>query len=108
MFQSISVGKGKSGGDRARAAVLVVGHFQGKGLDKATKKLDSGGAIAAALKRGEATGDAGRVVEAFPRGKYKRALIVGLGKKEKFEAGQLREVAGAVGRRLATTKDESA
>ncbi len=105
MFQSISIGKG---GGTGRASVLVVGHFQGKGLDRATKKLDSGGAIAAALKRGEATGDAGRVVEAFPRGRYKRVLIVGLGKKEKFEVGQLRDLAGAVGRRLATTKDESA
>ncbi len=101
MFTSISVGRGK-------AAVLVVGHFKGQGIDKAAKKVDPGGVIAAAARRAEATGDLGRVVEAFPRGKYKRALLVGLGKKEKFEAGSLCEVAAAVGRRLATTKDESA
>lgn len=100
MFESISVGKGK-------AAVLVVGHFQGQPLDKAAKKLDTGGAIAAALKRGEATGDLGRVVEAFPKGKFKRVIAVGLGKKDKFEVGHLRDAAAAVGRRLAVTKEGS-
>lgn len=100
MFQSISVGRGKP-------AALVVGHFQGQGLDKATRKLDSGGAIAAAAKRPEATGDLGRVVEAFPRSRYKRVLLVGLGKEEKLQPGDFRDVAAAVGRRLATTKDGS-
>ena len=101
MFESVSVGRGK-------ASVLVVGHFQGEPLDKTTKKLDPGGAIAAALKRGEATGEMGRVVEAFPKGKYKRVLVVGLGKRAKFEPSDVRAVAAAAGRRLATTKDTTA
>ena len=101
MFESVSVGSGK-------ASVLVVGHFQGEPLDKATRKIDPGGAIAAALKRGEATGEMGRVVEAFPRGKYKRVLLVGMGKRAKFEPSDVRAVAAAAGRRLAVTKDTSA
>jgi leucyl aminopeptidase len=101
MFESLSVGKG-------RASVLIVGHFQGRGLDRATKRLDTGGAIAAALRRGEATGEPGRVVEAFPRGRYRRVLVVGLGKKEKFTLEGVRNAAAAAGRRLATTRDTSA
>lgn len=99
MFESITVGGGRS-------AALVVGHFKGQAPDAATRRLD--GSIASAAKRGEATGELGRVVEAFPRGRYRRVLLVGLGKRESFEPGVLRDAAGAVGRRLAATKDGSA
>jgi leucyl aminopeptidase len=101
MFESISVGSGKT-------AVLVVGHFQGQGLDGPTRKFDPGRAIGNALKRGEATGDAGRVVEVFPKGRYKRVIVVGLGKKAKFTTEVLRNAVAAAGRRLAVTKDGSA
>jgi leucyl aminopeptidase len=103
MFKSVRVAS------RGTADVLVVGHFKGgKAEGHAADK-----AIADALSRGEATGDAGRIVEAFPqssggRGKAagpKRVIIVGLGEKESFSAETLRTVAGAIGRRLAQTKD---
>ncbi len=90
---------------------LVLAHFKGQGLDRDSAKLDPSGAAADALKRPEATGDLGRIVEAFPtksRGGPKRILIVGLGEKDKFEPGRLRDAAGAIGRRLATTKDARA
>ena len=101
MFDSIRVAP------VGRGSVLVLGYFQGEGLDRQSKAHDAGGALSAALKRGEATGDAGKITEAFPEGKGapSRVILVGLGKKEKFEAGSLRNVAAAVGRRLAATKD---
>ncbi|MCC6662003.1 MAG: leucyl aminopeptidase family protein [Phycisphaerales bacterium] len=101
MFESISVGGTK-------AAVLVLGHFQGQGLDRAARALDTGRVAAAALRRGEATGELGRMVEAFPKGRFRRVLIVGLGKEAKFTTEALRTAAAAVGRRLATTKEASA
>lgn len=101
MFDSIRVAS------VGRGSVLVLGYFQGEGLDRQSKAHDASGQISSALKRGEATGDCGKITEAFPEGKGapSRVLLVGLGKKEKFEAGSLRNVAGAIGRRLAATKD---
>jgi leucyl aminopeptidase len=117
MFQSVKIVPAV----KAKPAVLVIGHFKsdaergsdavgGAPLDKLTKKLDRDGSIAKALRRTEATGDLGRVIEVFPskRGSGPgRILVVGLGKKDKFEPGCMREVAAAVGRRLTVTKDES-
>ncbi len=104
MFNSI-----KAGGT-GRAAALVLAHFKGQPLDGASKKRDADGSAAAALKRGEATGDLGRVVEAFPtgRGAHGRVLVVGLGAKDSFDADALRTAAAAVARRLAVTRDPSA
>ncbi len=114
MFQSVKLVPAA----KSKASVLVIGHFKGDAasggggapLDKVTKKLDKDGSAAKALKRAEATGDLGRIVEAFPakRGSGPgRVLVVGLGKKDKFEAGSMRDVAAAVARRLTLTKDES-
>ena len=50
MFDSIRVAP------VARGSVLVLGYFQGEGLDRQSKAHDSGGALSDALKRGEATG----------------------------------------------------
>jgi leucyl aminopeptidase len=103
MFESIRVRE-------VRQGVLVVGHFQGEGLDRASRELDGGGHVGRALKRGEATGEVGKLVEVFPEGKGapSRVIAVGLGKKDKFEEGSLRIVAGAVGRRLAAIKEGAA
>ncbi len=123
MFQSVKLVPAA----KSKASVLVIGHFKadagiastsgsastsggGAPLDKLTKKLDKDGSAAKALKRAEATGDVGRIVEAFPakRGTGPgRVFIVGLGKKDKFEPGSMRDVAAAVARRLTLTKDES-
>ena len=101
MFVSIRVGS------VGRGSGLVLGYFQGEGLDRQSKAHDKSGQIGAALKRGEATGECGKITEVFPEGRAapSRVILVGLGKKDKFEAGGLRSVAAAVGRRLAATKD---
>lgn len=112
MFESVSVGgKGARKGTKNTPQVVVIGVFQDKKLGSAGESLDrdAGGVIGAALKRPECTGDSGRVVEAFPTEKSKaagRILVVGLGKRESFKVGSLRNVAAAVARRLAVTKDE--
>lgn len=114
MFESVRIGKG------GKPGVLVLASFKGEGLDKSAKERDTDGAIAAALERGEATGELGRIVEAFPsagggkKGSRRaaaavdRVIVVGLGERGTFETGKLRDAAAAVGRRLAVTKDTSA
>lgn len=108
MFKSITV----ASKPKLQPGALVLGYFKDQPLDATSKKLDSTGAGAAALKRGEATGDAGSVVEAFPDGKSRNApgriLLVGLGDKTKFDVGSLRAAAGNVGRRLAAAKVQDA
>lgn len=88
--------------------VLVIGYFQGEGLDKLARGLDADGSASAALKRPEASGETGRIVEAFPTSKGRatpeRVLLVGLGKKESFGEAALRSASAAVGRRLAQVK----
>ncbi|MDX2114057.1 MAG: leucyl aminopeptidase family protein [Planctomycetota bacterium] len=109
MFESVRLANGSS-----KNAVLVLGHFKGQPLDKQSAELDAGAAAAAALKRPEATGELGRIVEAFPPGGGtasrgpRRILIVGLGDRAKFEPGRLRDAAAAVGRRLALIKETDA
>ncbi|MCC6320863.1 MAG: leucyl aminopeptidase family protein [Phycisphaerales bacterium] len=91
-----------------KSPVNVIGIFKDKKLDEAGKALDksSGGAVSAAIARGECTGESGRIVEAHAPGKNdRRIIIVGLGKRETFTVGTLRAVAAAVGRRLAVTRD---
>lgn len=112
MFQSISV---KSGLNAANAEAVVFGYFgeKGKGqpLDPKTQaaaaKLGLGDAVTQALSRAEASGDAGSVVEAFGpgrNGKSQRVLLVGLGNRDKFEAGGLRNATAGAGRKLAAAK----
>lgn len=105
MFKSVKVG------GRGAAKVLVLGHFEGQGLDAEGKKRDAEGVVAAAGKRAEATGSVGSIAEAFPagtrRGGQERIILVGLGKKDSFHASTLRDVGAAVGRRLAAIKAES-
>jgi leucyl aminopeptidase len=105
MFESVRLASSAS-----KSAVLVLGHFKGQPLDKDSASLDVAGVAAAALKRAEATGDVGRIVEAFPAAAKgpSRIIIVGLGDKTKFEPGRLRDVAAAIGRRLAATKEAAA
>jgi hypothetical protein len=74
MFKSVKLG------GRGTAQVRVVGHFKGGKVEGHAG--DAG--LNEALKRGEATGDVGRIVEAFAGGRGKaetRVLIVGLGEK---------------------------
>jgi len=102
MFKAVKVG------GRGAAQVLVVGQFKG---GKSAEGHAKNAAIGEVLSRAEATGDVGRIVEAFPakgRGKSagpSRIVVVGLGEKKSLNAETMRSVAAAVGRRIATTKD---
>jgi leucyl aminopeptidase len=118
MFQSVRLQAALS------PSVHVVFIFNDKKLDSAGRQLDAGGAVSAALERGECTGESGKIAEAFvggassgaggksAKGKASaksnaaRVIIVGLGKRESFESGALRNIAGTIARRLAATKDE--
>lgn len=103
MFESVSVGT------PGESSVLVVGHFKGEGLDKASAGLDKSGALAAALTRSEATGEAGVCADAFPTGgAYGRAIVVGLGERKSFKPASLRSIAASIARRLNTIKDGQA
>ena len=95
--------------ERRSAGALVVGVFNDRKLDSATKSLDTDGSIGAAAARAECTGELGKLCEAYPAGKRgpTRVIIVGLGKRDDFKPGLLRSIAGQIGRRLASTKDTS-
>ncbi|HNB60489.1 MAG TPA: leucyl aminopeptidase family protein [Phycisphaerales bacterium] len=109
MFQSVRV---VSSRQNAKPDAIVVGVFADKKLDPHTRALDKDGAIAAALARKDGSGEFGKITEAFPAkvvaGSAPRVIIVGLGKASgegALKVGQLRSLAGAIGRRLAATKD---
>jgi leucyl aminopeptidase len=100
VFNSVSVSeKGKG--------VVVVGHFKGQQLDRISRRSAPQAAIGAALKRKEATGDVGRVVEAWINPKS-RVIVVGLGDKANFTVQTLRDATAAATRKLAASKDEVA
>ena len=124
MFNTISVG-GKGAAD-----ALVIGLFSGEKLDSRSQASVAGvghtAPVLAALKRPEATGDAGMIVDvtldapgaASGKGRKgkdaddeggagTRVLIVGLGKREAFDVGALRTVAGNVGRKLSAIKAQA-
>jgi len=82
---------------------MVLGHFKGASLDKASAALGADPSVGAALKRPEATGDRGSIVEAFPtaKGSAGRVIIVGLGDKSELTPVAFRDISAAVGKRLA-------
>jgi len=87
--------------------VVVVGHFQNEDLSATLPKRAAwADAALAAAKRGEATGEAGKIAEAFPvgEGQPQRVIVLGLGKRDKFKPEGLRSSFAAVVRRLGTTK----
>lgn len=96
MFQSVKV----SGSHRGSADALVLGYFKGSGLDKVSAGYVPEAAVAAALKRPEATGERGSIVEAFPE-RGPRVMLVGLGAKNDLTPVLFRDIAAAIGRRLA-------
>ena len=101
MFESIKVAT------RGKPAVLVVGMFKDEPLNSETKELDQDGSIAAATKRAEVKGALGSIAEVYNSNGYERAIIVGLGTRDGFKAGSLRNAAGAVGKALAKAKATS-
>lgn len=103
MFDSVRIGS------RQKPQAVVLAHFQGEGLDGASSSLDPGGAGAAALKRDKATGELGKVTEAFGDGGEGpgRVLVVGLGKKGEASLESFRSAMASLGRRLAQIPDQA-
>ncbi|MEZ6163621.1 MAG: leucyl aminopeptidase family protein [Phycisphaerales bacterium] len=101
MFESIKVAT------RGKAGVLAVAYFKGEGLSAETKALDADGSIAMAAKRADATGELGNVVQVHDSNGYERALLVGLGSRDSFGLGNLRDAAGYLGRALSSARAES-
>ncbi len=101
MYESIRVAT------RGSASVLVVGQQKGKGLDKATAKLDTEGWIASAAKRPEASGDVGSMAEVNEVEGYDRVIVLGLGDADTMSATSLRKAAGILLNRLDAIKAES-
>lgn len=111
MFESVSVERAE------QAPVVVLGVFKAD-----SKSGDKTGDMTAfsphfgrpvvqdALARREWTGDAGSMVEAFPRGENgpARILLAGLGKADALNAEKMRDIAAKVGRRLAQIKEPNA
>ncbi len=98
-------------GGRGALGAVVVGQFKGAGLDAASAGLDASGLAASVAKagaagRGEATGDVGRTV-VLPSASGPRVVIVGLGPREGFTLGALRDAMGGLIRSLAAAKVSS-
>lgn len=89
---------------------VVIGYFKDHGVEHCLpKKAAWADAAIAASKRAEATGDSGKVTEAFPTGKDVpgRIILLGLGKKGSLKAEGFRTAIAAAARRLAAVKEES-
>lgn len=107
MFESISVAPVSK--KQAGVGVVVLGYFSA-GSGGGAARLDRGSAgvlkhasIGDALKRAEATGEIGKVVEAHPS-RTKRVMLVGLGEADKLDLEGLRSAMGVVARKLAECK----
>ncbi|GMV24341.1 MAG: putative cytosol aminopeptidase [Phycisphaerae bacterium] len=112
MFESISVGV------RGKCEVLVLGVFQGAGqkdkplLDRRLAEMDGSATASDALKRAEATCEAGSVIEAYVgkplKSGHTRVWLLGMGKKDCFKTDVLRTATANLGRKLAASKCSSA
>lgn len=98
MFESFRIA------ENDRPDAVVVARFSDAEPSGGYKRHPMAGAIKAAAGRPECTGDAGKMGEGFDEKSGTRVICVGLGKRKKFEAGDLRTIMGAVGRRLAAVK----
>lgn len=104
MFDAIRIG------GPARPQVLVIAQFQDEDVAKQAKQIDPYGHLQAARQRGEATGEPGRIFELFPDTKADknapaRIMLVGVGPRDSFKVGMLRNVAASIGRRLVQTRE---
>lgn len=99
MFSSIRIGS-----PRGAAQVIIVGQFKGGQPLAASLDPKHKAPLQGAAQRREATGEACRLAEAFAG--ETRLIIVGLGEQAEFSGETLRNIAGALGRRLAQTGEE--
>jgi len=102
MFKSIAIAPAAD-----RYDAVVIGKFQDESIEALIKKHPDAEAIIAASKRTEASGEKGKIAEAFParEGGPTRIIIVGLGKRAKLKTDDFRTIAAAAARRVAHTKD---
>ncbi|MCW5766248.1 MAG: leucyl aminopeptidase family protein [Phycisphaeraceae bacterium] len=101
MFESVRIGQAE------KAEFVIVAKFADAELAPAYRKHALAGAIKAAAGRPESTGEPGRIGEAFDERSGVRVVCVGLGKKKKFQPGDLRTIAAGAGRRAAAVKARS-
>jgi leucyl aminopeptidase len=101
MFKNISIVT------RGKPKTVVVGQFQGEGLDADSAGVDPAGWSAWAASKEQGAGDLGKVVQVFCPEGPERVLVVGLGPRDGFKPGALRAAAAAVGRHAAGAKIES-
>ena len=96
MFSSVNIVT------RGKPTVTVLAHFKGKSLDTTSREFDESNAVRTALKRPEATGEVGALVEAF-EGDH-RYIAVGLGDAKDVSATTIIKAISSVGRRLKTIR----
>jgi leucyl aminopeptidase len=85
--------------EELKAEALALGIFEGQGLSKEVKVLDKKleGAISQLLKSGDFTAKLNQTAVLYPKDfVIKRVILVGLGKKDKFELDKIRQAAGTV------------
>jgi leucyl aminopeptidase len=85
--------------EELKAEALALGIFEGQGLSKEAKILDKKleGAISQLLKSGDFTAKLNQTAVLYPKSFVtKRVILVGLGKKDKFELDKIRQAAGTV------------
>ena len=79
---------------------LAIGLIEGQGLTKEVGNLDKkiNGAISQLIKKGDFTRKLNQTAVLYPGDfKTRRIILVGLGKREKFNVDKIRQAAGTVG-----------
>ncbi|MDH4223170.1 MAG: hypothetical protein OEV55_06465 [candidate division Zixibacteria bacterium] len=78
---------------------LAIGLIEGQGLTKEVGNLDKklNGAISQLIKKGDFTGKLNQTAVLYPGDfETRRIILVGLGKREKFNLDKIRQAAGTV------------
>lgn len=85
--------------EELKSEALALGLFEGQGLSKEARVLDKEieSAISQLLKAGDFSGKLNQTAVLYPSDfESKRIILVGLGKKEKFDLDKIRQGAGTV------------
>ena len=94
-------------GETASAGLVAIGVFEDKSLTDLGKALDEAGnsVISKAMNLGDVKGKAGETNMFYINGQ--RTLLIGLGKKDKFNASGVRHAAGKTSRAAISKKVDS-
>jgi leucyl aminopeptidase len=85
--------------EELKSEALALGLFEGQGLSKEAKVIDKKleGELSRLLKNGDFTGKLNQTAVLYPKNfMMKRIILVGLGKREKFNLDKIRQGAGTV------------